>query len=104
MSLKGWAMLLPAAAAEVGWALGLKQAQSVGDWALTLVLVAASFALLLHASRRMPVATAYVVFVALGTAGTAAVDMFWLGSGWDLATAAFIALLLLGVIGLKRTS
>ncbi|MEN0642364.1 multidrug efflux SMR transporter [Alkalicoccobacillus gibsonii] len=96
-----WLLVIIAAIFEVGWATGLKYADSIGAWVLTIVAIIISFGLLIIASTRLPTSTVYAVFVGLGTVGTVLVDIFYFGAGVNVGLILFIALLVTGVIGLK---
>ena len=61
------------------WVSMLKYTESVGMWILVFVLVAGSFLLLIQAYKVIPVGIAYSVFVGLGTVGTYAVSVLFLG-------------------------
>ncbi|WP_223119799.1 DMT family transporter [Salinicola corii] len=99
-----WIILPLAGLAEVGWAAGLKHAESVPDWVLTVMLAVTSLWLASRAVRYMPTSTVYTVFVGLGAAGTAVADWLLFGVAFHWPVLAFIALLLAGVIGLQRVS
>lgn len=96
--------LVLAAAAEVGWVSGLNAADSVVDWLATGACVIASFGLALVAARRLAATTVYILFVGLGTAGTALLDHFAFGMHFDPAALAWLTLLLAAVCGLKLTA
>ena len=96
--------LVLAAAAEVGWISGLNAADSVVDWVATGGCVVASFSLALLAARRLAATTVYILFVGLGTAGTALLDHFAFGMHFDPAALAWLTLLLAAVCGLKLTA
>ena len=97
-----WAWLVIAGVLEVGWAIGLKYTDgwsrlwpSLG----TLALLAARQYML--AARTLPIGTAYAVWTGIGAAGTAILGMVLLGeprTAWRLTS---LALILLGVAGLK---
>jgi paired small multidrug resistance pump len=86
------------------WASMLKYADSVGMWALVLFLVIGSFLLLIKAYKVIPVGIAYSVFVGLGTVGTYAVSVFFLGEAISKWQIMFLGILLTGIIGLKFTT
>ncbi|WYP27216.1 multidrug efflux SMR transporter [Alkalihalobacillus sp. FSL W8-0930] len=96
-----WILVIIAAVFEVGWATGLKYADSSVAWLLTIIAIVFSFGLLIVASTRLPTSTVYAVFVGLGTVGTVIVDIFYFGAGVNVGLILFIALLITGVIGLK---
>ncbi|RKR06848.1 paired small multidrug resistance pump [Kushneria sinocarnis] len=103
-SARQWWLMLPAAACEVGWAMGAKYADGVLDWAITLILVAISLTLATRMARHLPTSTVYTVFVGLGAAGTVAVDILFLGTPANPLMLMLVVTLLIGVIGLRRRS
>lgn len=102
--MKTWLWLLAAATAEVGWVTGVSAANSVSDWSATVVCIAASLALALQAARRLSATTVYVLFVGLGTTGTALVDIAAFDATLQLSTLAYLALLIAAIVGLKLTA
>lgn len=56
---------------------------------------------LVVASSKLPTGTTYAVFTGMGTAGTVCVEMVVFGEPFQLIKVGLIALLLVGVIGLK---
>jgi len=99
-----WLSVVVAAVFEVGWVIGLKHSTSVLEWLGTAIAIFISFFLMIRASRVIPVGTVYAVFVGLGTAGTVLAETLLFGAEIELKKIALIALLLLGVIGLKLLS
>ncbi|MDF3918036.1 DMT family transporter [Salinicola salarius] len=99
-----WGILPLAGLAEVGWAAGLKHAETLTDWLLTVVLAITSLWLASRAVRYMPTSTVYTVFVGLGAAGTAMADWVFFGVPFHWPVLAFIVLLLVGVIGLQQVN
>jgi quaternary ammonium compound-resistance protein SugE len=57
--------------------------------------------LLAQSLRTLPVGTAYAVWTGIGAAGTAIAGMIWLGESRDPLKIVSLALLLLGIIGLR---
>ena len=53
------------------------------------------------ASGKLPVGTVYAVFVGLGTAGTVILEMLLFDVSFNAVKVALIAMLLVGVLGLK---
>lgn len=98
---KQWFSVILAGIIEVLWVIGLKHANNTLEWAGTIICILLSFYLMLQASKYMPVGTVYAVFVGIGSTGTVIVDMLFFGEPFKLAKVALIAVLLLGVIGLK---
>ena len=96
-----WGKVLIAALFEVAWVIGLKHADSVSEWLITVVAIAVSFTLLIDAGNKLPVGTVYAVFVGLGTAGTVLSEIVFFNEPINAAKLVLVGILLLGVIGLK---
>lgn len=101
--MQAWIWLALGAVVEVGWVAGLKLATSPLAWAATLICAVASVALALGATRDLPATTVYVLFVGLGAVGTVIVEAVALRATLHPATYGFLALLLVCIIGLKKT-
>lgn len=99
----GWFLVLLAAAIEVLWASILKYAETPLEWLGIAALIAISFIMLIKSYKQIPVAAAYTVFVGIGTVGTYIVGML-LGEPFSLMQMIFLALLLIGIIGMKRST
>ena len=99
-----WTWLVIAGVLEVAWAIGLKYTEGwtrLWPSLATLTLLAASMYCLAVAARTLPIGTAYAVWTGIGAAGTAMLGMVLLGeprTAWRLSS---LALILLGVAGLK---
>ncbi|MGX6979581.1 DMT family transporter [Vagococcus elongatus] len=98
---KYWSKIIIAAIFEVGWVIGLKHSASIFHWLMTFIAIFISFYLLITATQKLPVGTAYAVFVGLGTTGTVLMDTLLFDAPLSLAKVLFIGLLLVGVVGLK---
>ncbi|TDF94196.1 multidrug efflux SMR transporter [Paenibacillus piri] len=99
-----WIKVFVAALFEVVWVMGLKHADSFGEWAATFIAIAVSFYGMIMAGRHLPVGTVYAVFVGLGTAGTVLAEIIFFGEAFKPAKVALICVLLVGVIGLKMVT
>ena len=102
-----WTLLLLAAALEIVWAVGLKYTAGFTRlWPSVGVIVAmiASLGLLALAARGLPIGTAYAVWTGIGAAGTAIAGMILFAEPANLARLACLALIVIGVIGLKLLS
>jgi len=102
-----WIILVLAGLFEVVWAVGLKYTHgftrlwpSVGTLAAMLV----SFALLSHAMKSLPMGTAYAVWVGIGAVGAGIVGIMVLGEPANAGRIVSLALIVIGVIGLKLAS
>lgn len=99
-----WLLLVGAGLLEIAWATALKQADGFTRlWpsiiGVTLSLV--SFALLALALKHLPVGTAYAVWVGIGALGVALTGIVALGEPATLARLGFLALIVIGVAGLR---
>ncbi len=102
-----WTLLLLAAALEIVWAVGLKYADGFTRlWPSVIVIAAmiASMGLLALAARGLPIGTAYAIWTGIGAAGTAIAGMILFAEPATLARLACLALIVIGVIGLKFLS
>ena len=99
-----WVYLGIAGLLEIAFAYGLKTAAGFTRlWpsVLTVVAAAASLYLLSRALRTIPIGTGYAVWTGIGAAGTAIVGMVVLGESRAAARLLSIALILVGVVGLR---
>ena len=99
-----WVVLFVAGLLEIGWAVGLKH--TAGFTRLlpslfTAFCMLASLGLLGLALRSLPLGTAYAVWTGIGTVGTAAVGILWLGESASVGRLICIALIIAGIAGLK---
>lgn len=98
---RSWIEIIIAAFFEVGWVVGLKHSENWLHWLGTMIAIIVSFYLLIKATQKLPVGTAYAVFVGLGTTGTVLLDAILFKESLFPLKFIFVALLLVGVIGLK---
>lgn len=99
-----WTLLLIAAALEIVWAVGLKYVDGFTRlWPSVGVIAAmiASMGLLALAARALPIGTAYAVWTGIGAAGTALGGILLFNESASSARLGCIALIVLGVVGLK---
>ena len=99
-----WVYLIVAGLLEIVWAVSLKRTEGftkLGPSLFTLVAMAASFYLLSLALRTLPTGTGYAIWVGIGAAGTALLGIFFLGEPKSAFRLVSLALILLGVIGLR---
>lgn len=102
-----WTTLVLAGLLEIVWASTLKKTEGFTRlWpsVLTLGAMAVSFWLLSRAMRALPAGTSYAVWVGIGAAGTAIAGAVLFKESIRPAQAACIALIVLGVVGLKLAS
>ena len=99
-----WFILVGAGLLEIVWAIALKQSEGFTRlWPSVIGLVAAvaSFLMLAQALKSLPVGTAYAIWVGIGAVGVAAVGIAVLGESAAPARLGFLALILIGIIGLR---
>jgi quaternary ammonium compound-resistance protein SugE len=100
--------VLLAAICEMAWPLGAKQSEGFSNWSKnwpvitgTFVVMLASFGFMALATRTLPVGTVYAVWTGLGTTGIVLIGMFWLNEPTDLPRFVCLALIIVGVVGLR---
>lgn len=99
-----WVYLIAAGLLEIAWASSLKRTEGftrLGPSVVTAILYAASLYLLSLALRALPASSGYAVWVGIGAVGTALVGIFFLGEPKSALRLVSIALIVLGVIGLR---
>jgi quaternary ammonium compound-resistance protein SugE len=99
-----WLLLVVAAAMELVWATALKQSDGLTRLWPSLVALPVSLlsvVVLSVALRDLPVGTAYAVWVGLGAFGVAVAGIVALGESVSPQRLVFLALILVGVIGLR---
>jgi len=102
--LGAWPALVLAGLFEIGWALGLKYSNGFTKLVpsvLTILGAIASFWLLSHAMKSLPVGTAYAVWVGIGTVGTATLAVVLFGEPVNAMRIAGIGLIVAGIVALK---
>lgn len=102
-----WIYLLLAGLFEVVWAIGLKYTDgfsrlwpSVG----TLAAMAVSIVLLAMAVKTLPIGTAYAIWTGIGALGAVALGIVLFGDPATPMRLACVALILLGIVGLKLSA
>lgn len=99
-----WLLLTGAGLLEIVWAIALKQAGGFTRfWPSLIGIVSAivSFVMLSLALKQLPVGTAYTVWVGIGALGVAIAGIVALGESASPVRLSLLALILIGVIGLK---
>jgi quaternary ammonium compound-resistance protein SugE len=105
--VSAWAALVAAGLLEIGWALGLKYSDGLTrPWPTTATAIAIllSFALMALALRSLPFGTAYAVWTGIGAVGTILVGMLLYSEPTDPIRILCLALIVVGMIGLKLNS
>jgi len=105
-NIAAWTLLVVAGLFEVAWAIGLKYTDGFTRlWpsVATLAAIAVSMGLLGITVRQLPIGTAYAVWTGVGVFGTAVLGMWLLGESTAVFRIVSLALILIGIIGLKLT-
>lgn len=103
----GWFFVALAAVTEIIGVIGLKlftQKRTVLNTAIYAGGFAGSFVFLYLAFRYLEVGVAYAVWIGIGTAGAVIVNMIFFGESKRLARIGSVALIIVGVVGLKAMS
>jgi quaternary ammonium compound-resistance protein SugE len=99
-----WTMLFGAGLLEIVWAIALKHTGGFTRFwpsAIGVTAAVASFVMLSIALKSLPVGTAYAVWVGIGALGVVLAGIVMLGESASPLRMAFLALILIGIIGLK---
>ena len=103
-STQAWLYVVIAGLFETIWAIGLKYSEGFSrpaPSAVTIVAMLASMWLLAQAIRVLPAGTGYAVWVGIGAVGTAMLGIILLGESRQPMRLASIALIVVGIVGLK---
>ena len=102
-----WLFLLVAGALEVFWSNCLKFSHglTVPKFTVcTIVGMVLSFVFLSQATKVLPLGTSYAIWTGIGALGAVVVGVVIFHESLSPARLLFVALLLVGIIGLKATS
>ena len=99
---KGWIYVILTCVFELLWIYGFSAAEKPVDFALIAVIIITDFYFLEKACETIQTGTVYAIFSAIGTIFTALMDTFLFHVEFTFAKGFFIALLIAGVITLKR--
>ncbi|TKG99691.1 multidrug efflux SMR transporter [Peribacillus simplex] len=99
-----WIYIIMAGLLEIVWVIGLKYSHGftkIIPSIFTVVIIIFSFFLLSKALHSIPLGTGYAIFTGLGTVGTVVTGMLFLGETINPLKVFFMALMILGMIGIK---
>ena len=102
-----WTYLFVASLFEVAWATGLKYTHGLTKVGISIVTVLASivsFVLLAQAMKSLPLGTSYAVWTGIGVVGTAILGIVLFDDSTNPVRLGSIALILLGIVGLRLTA
>lgn len=99
-----WLILIVAGVLEVVWAYTMKLSEGftrAGPATVTLLAMVASFALLSHAMRSLPLGTAYTVWTGIGAVGAFVVGVAFLDEPASLLRVLAAVLIVAGLVLMK---
>lgn len=102
-----WALLFIAGLLEIGWAVGLKLTEGFSRFWPSIgtgISMVASVVLLGVAVRTLPVGTAYAVWTGIGAVGTVVLGIVLFNEPVTPVRLGCIALIVIGILGLKLSS
>lgn len=102
-----WIYLLAAGVLEIIWAFVMKRSDGftlLWPTVITLVVMAASFALLSISMRTLPLSTAYTIWTGIGAVGAFVVGVTVLGEALTAARVIAALLIVSGIITMKLSS
>src|SRR5699024_3563183 len=100
----GWIYVLFAAIVEVFWVIGLKYSETLWEWAGTAIVIVLSFYFVIKEYERLPATNVYAAFTGSRLAVIVLIYFIVFGADLSLAKVIFIALIIIGVIGIKITT
>ncbi len=105
---KSWAILAVAGLMEVVWAVAMGQSNGFTIWYYDIIvavfLVISMYLLAKALSGGVPVGTGYAVWTGIGAVGTMAVSLAMKTETASPLRLAFVALIIIGIVGLQLTS
>lgn len=99
-----WVLLFCAGVMEMGWAIGLKYTEGFTRFwptVWTVLTMATSLFLLGKALKTIPVGTGYAVWTGIGAVGVAVLGIILFDESRSLIRLASIALIIIGIAGLR---
>lgn len=102
-----WVYLLIAGAFEVVWSTAMKFSEGFTRLLPSIIMVGGmlvSFWLLTLATKSLPLGTAYAIRTGIGALGAAIIGVILFQELLTAARMLFLALILIGILGLKLTS
>lgn len=107
MFIMEWVYLVIAGLLEVFWSTCLKFSEGftvMKFTVLTIIGMVFSFLFLSQATKQLPLGTSYAIWTGIGALGAVIVGIVLFKESVTAPRMLFVALLLIGIIGLKATS
>lgn len=98
---KGWLYVALTSFFELVWIYLFNVASIWWHWIFIIMFIIIDFHFLTKACQRLPTGTVYAIFAAIGTLGTALMDVFLFNEQLTISKIMFISILITGVIGLN---
>jgi len=102
-----WIILVLAGLFEVAWAVGLKYTEGFSRFwpsVATITAMVISVGLLAMAVKSLPLSTAYAIWTGIGAVGAVILGITLFGESASAPRLACLALIIVGIIGLKIVS
>ena len=102
-----WLYLTIAGLFEVVWSTAMKYSEGFSHLIPTVIMVIGmciSFFFLSMATKTLPLGTAYAIWTGIGAAGAIIAGVFLFQEAISPSRIFFLALILIGILGLKLTS
>lgn len=96
-----WVYVLLTCLFELIWVYGFNEAQNWWQWGIVISIIFLDFHILPKACKNLPTGTVYAVFSGVGTIGTVLMDVFLFGASFTIGKIIFVAIIVVGVIGLN---
>lgn len=100
---KEWAFVVLTCFFELCWILGFSIATEFWHWIIIVSLLMVDFTFLTNACKTIPTGTVYAIFSGVGAVGAMIIDLSLYGKEIKIVQIFFVALIILGVVQLKRT-
>jgi paired small multidrug resistance pump len=98
---KAWIYVILTCLFEIMWVYGFNVSQYWWQWGITLGIILLDFYVLPKACKTLPTGTVYAIFSGVGTIGTLLMDIFVFGRSFTGGKLLFVAIIIIGVIGLN---
>ncbi|WP_367292062.1 DMT family transporter [Leuconostoc mesenteroides] len=102
-----WVYLFLAGIFEVVWSITMKLSNGFSHFwwtVITFIGMAISFGLLSLSLKHLPLSLAYPIWTGIGAIGSIVIGVMFFGDKLSVLTWFFVALLIVGIIGIKLTS
>lgn len=100
---KEWAFVVLTCFFELCWIFGFSVATELWHWLIIITLLIVDFTFLTNACKTIPTGTVYAIFSGVGAVGATIFDVLLFDKHITLLHVFFVALIIIGVIQLKRT-